>query len=134
VGRMELVVVDHAEAASGLDREDRDEGAGLGHAIHLCAVVPTPPPNRVVPPLFDAPVRPILGYMHPTLEARNWRLVSWRTAIALVVVGAVFVFGIGNIGGKNGNPSWLIGPLCILLLVALGITALVRSRRNKHVP
>jgi peptidoglycan/LPS O-acetylase OafA/YrhL len=71
--------------------------------------------------------------MHPTLEARNWPLVSWKTAIALVVVGAVFVFGIGNIGGKNGNPSWLIGPLCVLLLIALGITAFVRSRRNKSV-
>jgi peptidoglycan/LPS O-acetylase OafA/YrhL len=59
--------------------------------------------------------------------------MSWKTAIALVVVGAVFVFGIGNIGGKNGNPSWLIGPVCVLLLVALGITALVKSRRNKRV-
>lgn len=62
----------------------------------------------------------------------NWRLVSGKTAIALVVVGAVFVFGIGNIGGKNGNPSWLIGPLCVLLLIALGITALVRSGRKRH--
>ena len=61
----------------------------------------------------------------------NWRLVSWRTAIALIVVGAVFVFLIGNLGGKNGNPSWLIGPLCILLLIALGVTALVRSRRSE---
>jgi hypothetical protein len=56
--------------------------------------------------------------------------VSWKTAVALVVVGAVFEFGIGNIGGKNGNPSWLIGPICLLLLIALGITALVKSRRN----
>ena len=63
----------------------------------------------------------------------NWRLVSWKTAIALVIVGAVFMLGIGNIGGKNGNPSWLIGPVCFLLLIALGVTALVRSRRNKHV-
>jgi peptidoglycan/LPS O-acetylase OafA/YrhL len=63
----------------------------------------------------------------------NWRLVSWKTAIALVVVGAVFMLGIGNIGGKNGNPSWLIGPVCVLLLIALGITALTRSRRNKRV-
>jgi peptidoglycan/LPS O-acetylase OafA/YrhL len=63
----------------------------------------------------------------------NWRLVSWRTAGALIVVGAVFIFGIGNIGGKNGNPSWLIGPLCVLLLIALGITALVKSRHTKRV-
>jgi peptidoglycan/LPS O-acetylase OafA/YrhL len=63
----------------------------------------------------------------------NWRLVSWKTAIALVIVGAVFMLGIGNIGGKNGNPSWLIGPVCFLLLIALGVTALVRSRRNKRV-
>lgn len=62
----------------------------------------------------------------------SWRLVSWRTAIALVIVGVVFIFGIGNIGGKNGNPSWLIGPVCLLLLIALGITALVRSRRSEH--
>jgi peptidoglycan/LPS O-acetylase OafA/YrhL len=60
----------------------------------------------------------------------NWRLVSWKTAIALVVVGAVFMLGIGNIGGKNGNPSWLVGPLCFLLLIALGIAALVNSRRS----
>jgi peptidoglycan/LPS O-acetylase OafA/YrhL len=66
------------------------------------------------------------------MRNENWRLVSWKTAIALVVVGAVFVFGIGNIGGKNGNPSWLIGPLCVLLLIALGITALLKSLRNKH--
>jgi peptidoglycan/LPS O-acetylase OafA/YrhL len=63
----------------------------------------------------------------------NWRLVSWKTAIALGIVGAVFMLGIGNIGGKNGNPSWLIGPVCFLLLIALGVTALVRSRRNKRV-
>jgi hypothetical protein len=63
----------------------------------------------------------------------NWHLVSWKTAIALVIVGAVFLLGIGNIGGKNGNPSWLIGPLCFLLLIALGITALVKWRRNKRV-
>jgi len=63
----------------------------------------------------------------------NWRLVSWRTAGALIVVGAVFIFGIGNIGGKNGNPSWPIGPLCVLLLIALGITALVKSRRSQRV-
>ena len=63
----------------------------------------------------------------------NWRLVSWKTAIALVIVGAVFMLGIGNIGGKNGNPSWLIGPVCFLLLIALGVTALVRSRRHKRV-
>ena len=61
----------------------------------------------------------------------NWRLVSWKTAIALVVVGVVFLFFIGNLGGKNGNPSWLIGPLCILLLIALGITALVKSRPSR---
>jgi peptidoglycan/LPS O-acetylase OafA/YrhL len=61
----------------------------------------------------------------------NWRLVSWKTAIALVVVGAVFMLGIGNIGGKNGNPSWLVGPLCFLLLIALGIAALVNSRRSR---
>ena len=61
----------------------------------------------------------------------SWRLVSRRTAIALVIVGVVFIFGIGNIGGKNGNPSWLIGPVCVLLLIALGITALVRSQRSK---
>ena len=49
-----------------------------------------------------------------------------------MVVGVAFFF-IGNIGGKNGNPSWLIGPLCVLLLIALGITALVKSRHTKRV-
>jgi|HubBroStandDraft_1064217.scaffolds.fasta_scaffold71642_3 hypothetical protein len=63
----------------------------------------------------------------------TWRLVSWRTAIALVVVGAVFMLGIGNIGGKNGNPSWLIGPICVLLLIGLGVTALVKSRSSRRV-
>ena len=62
----------------------------------------------------------------------NWRLVSGKTAIALVVVGAVFIFGIGNLGGKNGNPSWLIGPLCVLLLIALGITALVKRIMHRN--
>jgi uncharacterized membrane protein SirB2 len=54
-------------------------------------------------------------------------LVSWRSAIVLVVVGVAFLF-IGNIGGKGGNPSWLLSPICLLLLIALGIVALRRRR------
>jgi uncharacterized membrane protein SirB2 len=54
-------------------------------------------------------------------------LVSWRSAIALVAVGVAFLF-IGNIGGKSGNPSWLLSPICLLLLIALGIVALRRRR------
>jgi uncharacterized membrane protein len=36
----------------------------------------------------------------------NWRLVSWKTAIALVIVGVAFIF-IGNPSGGNnsGNVS-----------------------------
>jgi hypothetical protein len=39
----------------------------------------------------------------------NWRLVSWKTAIVLVVVGVAFIF-IGNPSGGNnsGNVSWFL--------------------------
>ena len=53
-----------------------------------------------------------------------------QTFIALLVAAIVFFF-LGNIGGKNGNPSWLLAPVCILLMIALGIDASIQSRRNR---
>ena len=62
----------------------------------------------------------------------NWRLVSWKTVIALFVVGVAFLF-IGNPSGGNnsGNVSWFLAPICFVLLIALGITALVKSQRSR---
>jgi hypothetical protein len=63
----------------------------------------------------------------------NWQLVSWKTAMVLVVVGVAFI-SIGNPSGGNnsGNVSWFLAPICLVLLIALGITALVKSLRHKH--
>jgi ribose/xylose/arabinose/galactoside ABC-type transport system permease subunit len=62
----------------------------------------------------------------------NWRLVSWKTTIALFVVGVAFLF-IGNpSGGSNsGNVTRFLAPICFVLLIALGITALVTSQRSR---
>jgi ribose/xylose/arabinose/galactoside ABC-type transport system permease subunit len=67
------------------------------------------------------------------MRNKNWRLVSWKTAIVLVVVGVAFIF-IGNPSGGNnsGNVSWFLAPICLVLLIALGITALIRSLRNRY--
>ena len=53
-----------------------------------------------------------------------------RTYIALLVAGVAFFF-IGNLGGKQGNPSWLLTPVCILLMIVLGIIAFVQTRRAR---
>jgi hypothetical protein len=57
-------------------------------------------------------------------------LVSRRTALILVGVGFLFYY-LGNLGSKKGNPLWLGAPICLLLLIALGITALVRRMRAR---
>jgi uncharacterized membrane protein SirB2 len=52
------------------------------------------------------------------------------TYIALLIAGVAFFF-IGNLGGKQGNPSWLLTPVCILLMIVLGIIAFVQTRRTR---
>lgn len=45
---------------------------------------------------------------------RLTRLAHARSSyIALLIAGVAFFF-IGNLGGKEGNPSWLLAPVCIL--------------------
>jgi lipopolysaccharide export LptBFGC system permease protein LptF len=61
----------------------------------------------------------------------NQSIVRPRTFIALAVATVVF-FVLGNQGGgKNGN-AFIVGvPICLLLLIALGIAAFVKSRRRR---
>ena len=59
------------------------------------------------------------------------RLARTRsTYIALLIAGVVFFF-VGNLGGKQGNPSWLLAPVCLLLMIVLGIIAFVQTRRAR---
>lgn len=55
---------------------------------------------------------------------------SRRIWIALPIAAVVF-FVIGNQGGKNGNPVIVGFPICLLLLIVLGVDALVQSRRRR---
>lgn len=59
------------------------------------------------------------------------RLARTRSTYVALLVAAVAFFFIGNLGGKNGNPSWLLTPVCILLMIALGIIAFVQTRRAR---
>jgi len=54
-----------------------------------------------------------------------------RVYIALLVAAVAFFF-IGNLGGKKGNPSWLLTPVCILVMIVLGIVALIHSKRQSR--
>jgi uncharacterized membrane protein SirB2 len=65
---------------------------------------------------------------------RFHRLATNRQTFIVLLVGAVAFFLIGNIGGKNGNPSWLLAPVCLLLMIVLGIDALIQSRRKQPNP
>ena len=62
---------------------------------------------------------------------RFHRLAANRQTFIVLLVVAVAFFLIGNIGGKNGNPSWLLAPICLLVMIALGIDALIQSRRKQ---
>ena len=60
--------------------------------------------------------------------ARNRRIY-----IGLLVLAVAFFF-IGNLGGKKGNPAWLLTPVCLAVMVVLGIVAFVSSRRVQPGP
>lgn len=62
---------------------------------------------------------------------RFHRLATNRQTFIVLLVAAVAFFFLGNIGGKNGNPSWLLAPICLLLMIALGIDAAVQSRHKQ---
>jgi uncharacterized membrane protein SirB2 len=62
---------------------------------------------------------------------RFHRLAANRQTFIVLLVVAVAFFLIGNIGGKNGNPSWLLAPICLLAMIVLGIDALIQSRRKQ---
>ncbi len=62
---------------------------------------------------------------------RFHRLARNRQTFIVLLVAAVGFFFLGNIGGKNGNPTWLLAPLCLLLMIALGIDASIQTRRRQ---
>lgn len=59
------------------------------------------------------------------------RLTRTRSTYIALLVAAVAFFFIGNLGGKNGNPSWLLTPVCILLMIVFGIIGFVQTRRAR---
>jgi hypothetical protein len=59
------------------------------------------------------------------------RLARNRQTFIVLLIAAVGFFFLGNIGGKSGNPSWLLTPICLLLIVALGVDALIQTRRRQ---
>ncbi|MGO9079549.1 MAG: hypothetical protein ACLQDY_10980 [Streptosporangiaceae bacterium] len=62
---------------------------------------------------------------------RLTRLARTRGTYIVLLIAAVAFFFIGNLGGKRGNPSWLLAPVCILLMIILGIIAFVQTRRAR---
>jgi len=60
---------------------------------------------------------------------RLTRLARARQTYIVLLVAAVAFFFIGNLGGKKGNPAWLLAPVCLLLMVALGVVAFASARR-----
>jgi uncharacterized membrane protein SirB2 len=62
---------------------------------------------------------------------RLTRLARTRSTYVVLLIAAVAFFFIGNLGGKGGNPSWLLAPVCILLMIVLGIIAFVQTRRAR---
>jgi uncharacterized membrane protein SirB2 len=62
---------------------------------------------------------------------RLTRLARTRSTYIALLIAAVAFFFIGNLGGKNGNPAWLLAPVCILLMIVLGVVAFVQTRRAR---
>jgi uncharacterized membrane protein SirB2 len=62
---------------------------------------------------------------------RVTRLARTRSTYIVLLTAGVAFFFIGNLGGKQGNPSWLLAPVCILLMIVLGIIAFVQTRRAR---
>ncbi len=60
---------------------------------------------------------------------RMTRLACTRSTYIALLIAAVAFFFIGNLGGKQGNPAWLLTPVCIILMIVLGIIAFVQTRR-----
>jgi uncharacterized iron-regulated membrane protein len=62
---------------------------------------------------------------------RFHRLARHRQTFIVLLLAAVAFFFLGNIGGRNGNPAWLLAPVCLLLMIALGIDAWFQTRRKQ---
>jgi len=61
------------------------------------------------------------------------RLVASRWTYIILVVALPIFFVLGNQGGgKNGNPFILGVPICLLMLLAFGVTAGIRWRTSRR--
>jgi hypothetical protein len=62
---------------------------------------------------------------------RLTHIARTRSTYVALLIAAVAFFSIGNLGGKGGNPLWILAPVCILLMIVLGIIAFVQTRRAR---
>jgi uncharacterized membrane protein SirB2 len=63
--------------------------------------------------------------------SRLTRLALTRSSYIVLLIAGVAFFFLGNLGGKNGNPAWMLAPVCLLLMIVLGIIAFVHSLRAR---
>jgi uncharacterized membrane protein SirB2 len=73
----------------------------------------------------------ILPYKERSIMDRITRLACTRSTYIALLIAAVAFFFIGNLGGKGGNPAWLLTPVCVILMIVLGIIAFVQTRRTR---
>ncbi|MGA9876550.1 MAG: hypothetical protein WBQ21_12155 [Solirubrobacteraceae bacterium] len=65
------------------------------------------------------------------MSDRFHRLAARRQTFVVLLIAALAFFFIGNIGGKSGNPTWILTPVCLLPMIVLGTDAAVQSRRKR---
>jgi hypothetical protein len=70
-------------------------------------------------------------FRSPHQQSIAGRLARTRSTYIALLIAAVAFFFIGNLGGKNGNPTWLLAPVCILTMIVLGIVAFAATRRQR---
>lgn len=73
----------------------------------------------------------LFGSIVEQIMERLTRLAQTRRTYIILLIAGVAFFFIGNLGGKKGNPTWLLAPVCILLMLVFGLVAFMQSRRTR---